>query len=190
MTTSRSDRVRNVFSRPRWYLGKGAHVAVRASIVRELLGELDHARILDLGCGDGTLSLQYLSETNELTLLDLSPEMLAVARGNTPDPLMGNVRFLQQNLLEYDGRSRFHVVLCVGVLAHVADLERTVAKISELLMPGGRCVLQYTDFDRLLGKTLYLYYRGREKLGGSRYSPRRTSHRRILALASRAEAPD
>ena len=66
------DEVRERFEEPEFYLGKPFGVAVRALVVRRLLGHVEGAAVLDIGCGDGSLSLQFASAGNRLTLIDLS----------------------------------------------------------------------------------------------------------------------
>ena len=61
------------FQKPEWYFTKlGYHVRVRIETVAEFLNGATLDRILDIGCGDGSISLQLLKEENRLTLLDLS----------------------------------------------------------------------------------------------------------------------
>ncbi|MBI4521774.1 MAG: hypothetical protein HY701_13110 [Gemmatimonadetes bacterium] len=53
----REERVRAFFQQPDRYLGKSFVVRVRQRIVRDLLGDLRNQRILDVGCGDGRVSM-------------------------------------------------------------------------------------------------------------------------------------
>ena len=45
---------------------------------------VDRSLILDIGCGDGSLSLPLLDDRSRLTLLDFSEGMLERARQNIP----------------------------------------------------------------------------------------------------------
>lgn len=159
---SRSERVKRFFDKPHLYLHKDSGVFIRALIVRRLLGELSHSRILDLGCGDGRISLQYISQTNQITLVDLSDAMLKIARQNTPETLKTNVNYINTDLHTFESRDKFDVVICIGVLAHVVSIEDTVAKVAGFLKPGGRCIFQITDADHFLGKFLVNFYRIRD----------------------------
>jgi 2-polyprenyl-3-methyl-5-hydroxy-6-metoxy-1,4-benzoquinol methylase len=150
---SRSERVKSFFDKTHLYLNKDFGVSIRALIVRKLLGELSHSRILDLGCGDGRISLQYISQTNHITLVDLSDNMLEIARKNTPETLKTNVDYINTDLQKYEAGEKFDVVICIGVLAHVVSVEETVAKVVRFLKPGGRCIFQITDADQYLGNS-------------------------------------
>src|SRR6266550_8275118 len=80
LMTSRTPSVKTFFDNTDVYLRKSFGVSVRSFVVRSLLGELEGSAILDLGCGDGSISLQYLSPTNRITLVDLSGKMLERAK--------------------------------------------------------------------------------------------------------------
>lgn len=156
---TRHESVKSFFDKTHLYLHKNFNVSIRALIVRTLLGELNHARILDLGCGDGRISLQYVSPTNHITLVDLSDNMLDIARENTPKTLKTHVSYINMDLQQYETRGQFDVVLCIGVLAHVVSVAETVTKVASFLKPGGRCIFQITDADQCLGKFLVTFYR-------------------------------
>src|SRR5437773_215132 len=97
-----SQRVKAYFDQPSRYLHHRFNVAVRAEIVRDFLKDLTSCNILDIGCGNGAISLQFLSPTNKLTLMDLSSEMLGIARESTPQHLQANVTYLQQDFQSWN----------------------------------------------------------------------------------------
>ena len=80
---SRLERARTHFANPSPYLTGNYYISLRARIVKQLLGEISNCRILDLGCGDGTISLQFLAANNHITLVDSSDGMLERAKLNT-----------------------------------------------------------------------------------------------------------
>ena len=181
---SRSERVKSFFDKTQLYFHRDFGVSIRALIVRELLGELSHSHILDLGCGDGRISLQYLSQTNHLTLVDFSDNMLEIARKNTLETLKTNVDYINIDLQKYESEETFDVVICIGVLAHVIFVEETVEKVARFLKPGGRCIFQITDVDHCFGKLLMNFYRIREFIvHSSGYSVNRTRLSHITNLA-------
>ena len=67
-------------------------------IVGELLGEVVHAKVLDVGCGDGSISRQLLGAENELTLLDLSPHMLELAETRAPPQHRARMTLVQEDI--------------------------------------------------------------------------------------------
>jgi ubiquinone/menaquinone biosynthesis C-methylase UbiE len=181
---SRSVQIEGFFDKTHRYLHKDSGVSVRAMIVRSLLGDLSHSRILDLGCGDGRLSLQYLSPTNDITLVDVSANMLEIARTRTPAALASRIKYINADFHRYQADELFDVVICVGVLAHVVSIEDTVAKVAGFLRPGGRCIFQITDTDRFLGNLLVTLDRMRESVGHARgYAVNKTGLSQISRVA-------
>jgi 2-polyprenyl-3-methyl-5-hydroxy-6-metoxy-1,4-benzoquinol methylase len=116
---SKSAKVEAFFSDPDPYLRNNCAIAVRSTLVKDLLGEIRHSRILDLGCGDGSVSVHFLAQRNSVTMLDLSWAMLERARANTPPEYRSRVDYVNADLLDFEAERPYDVVLCIGVLAHV-----------------------------------------------------------------------
>lgn len=143
--TTRTDQVRTFFETPERYLGRDFGIRLRAEIVRDLTGGLSPGRILDAGCGDGSMSLPLLGPAVHLTLVDLSAEMLAVARRRTPDTAAGRVDYVRSDILRFHSDRPFDLVVSLGLLAHVDDPAGAIGHLASLVAPGGHCVLQCTD---------------------------------------------
>lgn len=77
------ETVRSYFDRTERYLSVRYYIDTRVQIVEELCGNMKGAHILDVACGDGAISKQlYMRGDNERTLLDISSNMLAIAKRN------------------------------------------------------------------------------------------------------------
>ena len=100
------------------------------------------ARVADLGCGTGTLSVLLAEEGYDVHGLDLSPEMIdrAVAKAAaTPDL---PVSFAVGDASEPDlPEGRFDVVLSRHVLWALPDPAAGLRRWCDLLAPGGRLLL-------------------------------------------------
>jgi len=139
--------VRPLFQTPDWFLkGKRYNIRLRSEIVREFLGDGQFNSILDIGCGDGSLSLPLLTQSNRLTLLDISIGMLDAARANIPSGLAANVRIINDDFMQTQLEPRsYDLIICVGVLAYVKSPDATIAKIASLLKPGGSVITENTN---------------------------------------------
>jgi len=95
------------------------------------------ARVLEAGCGPALLwrrNLERIDPTWRLTLTDLSPGMLDVARTVLGDRAEYVVADLQE--LPFADAS-FDVVLANHMLYHVPDRPRAFAEVARVLVPGG-----------------------------------------------------
>jgi 2-polyprenyl-3-methyl-5-hydroxy-6-metoxy-1,4-benzoquinol methylase len=160
---TKEQRVKCFFDQTDVYLKNKSAIRIRAEIVQELIGGIDHARILDIGCGDGSLSRSLLHETNQAYLLDISNAMLKIARRNTPPEFQESTAYINADFLKYKPAVLFDAILCVGVLAHVGSVSEAITHISNLLVPTGCCVLQFTDQAHLLARIQLASYNFRRK---------------------------
>jgi len=162
---SHTEQVAAYFHNPRPYLQRSYNITLRREIVQEMVGNLTPARILDIGCGDGSLSLQLLKGQTRLVLLDLSEQMLAEARANVPAELGGNVEALCGDLMSTELEpGGFDLILCMGVLAHVDSPADFIRKVCSLLRPGGSAVVTVSCGRHFFGRMRKLYLNLRDAI--------------------------
>jgi len=107
----------------------GAHLIER---LHPRPGEL----ILDVGCGDGTLTADIAASGARVIGIDSSPEMVEAARRRGLD-----VRLMAAERLDLE--ERFDAAFSNAALHWVRDLEGAVAGIARHLEPGGRFVGEF-----------------------------------------------
>jgi len=92
-------------------------------------------RLLDVACGTGAY-LAHLSPIYQVAGLDLSEEMLAIARQRNPE-----TPFYQSDLVEFDLGQRFDVIIClgsaIGYVKTLARLQQAIRTLARHLVPGG-----------------------------------------------------
>ncbi len=121
----------------------------RAAIVLELVERHrpKPASVLELACGTGAI-LERLDGVADRTGLDVSAEMLALARARLP-----GVTFVHGNMRAFDLGRRFDAVLCVfDSLNHLLDFrewESTFAAVADHLEPGGLFVFDVNTLGEL-----------------------------------------
>ncbi|MFF8774885.1 class I SAM-dependent methyltransferase [Kitasatospora sp. NPDC015120] len=111
----------------------------------ELTGALDAFRpagsVLELACGPGTWTPRLLRYADEVTAVDASPEMLAIAARRVPQG--APVRFVEADLFTWEPDRRHDVVFMGCWLSHVpAGRFRSFwSLVDAALAPGGRVFL-------------------------------------------------
>ena len=98
-------------------------------------------RVLEVGCGPGVLAARLLRGGVELTAIDVSEEQVAEAR-------VRGVPALASDFLSFVGPS-FDALLFTRSLHHISPLEAGLAKIRELLRPGGLVVADEFAHDEM-----------------------------------------
>lgn len=102
-------------------------------------------RVLDVGCGTGLLTRE-LEVSVQVVGLDLSPEMLEVARQGRPSGIW-RVHSYHQPIPPDLGR--FDVALAIGCLDFCENLREVLEHLTAALKPGGRML--FTVLERRQG---------------------------------------
>jgi ubiquinone/menaquinone biosynthesis C-methylase UbiE len=77
------------------------------------IGNLEGARVLEIGCGDGRLTFRYAPAVRSVLAIDPHGEAIAKARNALPAELAERVRFEVGSALELDQpRGSFDACLC------------------------------------------------------------------------------
>lgn len=121
-----------------------ADVAVREAWRSLLLGVLPPApaRVADLGCGTGTLSLLLAEEGYAVDGVDSSPAMVELARAKTVARTGDRCTFEVADAADPPlAAGAYDVVLCRHVLWALPDQAAVLRRWVDLLAPGGRLVL-------------------------------------------------
>lgn len=95
---------------------------------------------LDVGCGEGTFARMLARRGVEVLALDISPEMIALARDRTTPDLSVTYRVGDIMREALPGQT-FDVVVSVNMVHHVS-LKQIVPKLAELVAPGGTLLIQ------------------------------------------------
>lgn len=151
---TKSPLVREEFERPDRYLTRRRYdIRLRTTVVEEFLKDKAFQDVLDIGCGDGSISLALLAPDKHITLLDFSSTMLSAARACVPHLLKDHVEVRQEDFMKasFEPES-YDVIICVGLLAHVDSPDEFVKKVRSLLRPQGFVILEFTDAFHFMGR--------------------------------------
>ena len=146
------------------YLTNVFNIKIRTEIIKELLK--DHAypeKVLDIGCGDGSLSIMF-AKRSELVLVDIAENMLNKAKENLEKVQVARTpAILKGNIFTLEIEEKFDLILCIGVVAHSQNTEQLVKRIYDLLLPNGKAIIQVSDSEHFRYKKFdYKYGPGYE----------------------------
>jgi SAM-dependent methyltransferase len=117
--------------------------------VLELAGLREGARVADLGCGVGTVTVllaEMVGPTGRVVGVDLSAEQLEEARERAASAGATNASFVRASATETGlPRGSFDLVYCRYLLLHLADPEACLREMRALLRPGGVVVCEDGD---------------------------------------------
>jgi len=123
------------------------HSSVQFDFARALLDLLslrgDEA-VLDLGCGDGKITVEVarLVPQGKAVGIDSSPEMIGFAQAKFPPAQYPNLEFAVMDAQAITFQEQFDLVLSNSALHWVADHRPILQGIARGLKPGGKAMMQ------------------------------------------------
>lgn len=95
-------------------------------------------RLLDFACGTGILTLRMAPHVSRVQAIDISPRMAALCRKKAAAQGIANVSVANLDLFDPSLEpGSFDVITAFNVMCYLPDLPKVLARIRELLAPGG-----------------------------------------------------
>lgn len=168
------DKIARDYDRMNHLMTAGLDRRWRKSAVQGL-----HGKVLDVACGTGDMAVELLRQGCSVTGVDLSKEMMAIAKRKAPQ---AEYSLADVERLPF-GDASFDAVTCAFGVRNFVHLEQGLHEMLRVLKPGGRMViLELATPDSSLIRPFYNLYTRRiipwlgQRLAGSReaytYLPR------------------
>jgi len=110
--------------------------------LKKILGKHKKLKILDYGCGVGTISLYLASHGHDVIGIDVSKNAIKIAKSNAKSLKLKNIKFF---LLDKTNRNKmkkiFDLVLMIEVIEHVPNDKKVIKEISGYLKKDGYLIL-------------------------------------------------
>lgn len=109
-------------------------------------------KVLELACGSGSMSILFAKAGYDLIGLDLSEEMLMIAKDKALRDRV-KIGFFQQDMTEYELNQKFDTVLCIcdGMNYVLEDeaLERLFSRVHQSLKDEGTFIFDISTYYKL-----------------------------------------
>ena len=95
-------------------------------------------KVLDFGCGAGATAIAFAPFVEHILAIDISERMLQIAREEAKTAGIDTVTFEQAAIEDFGAPDEgYDAVLGLRVLPYLADPDAAIAKVRQLLKPGG-----------------------------------------------------
>ena len=170
MKETKANEVRSFFEQPEVYLTYDYNLRLRLDTIREFIGDSYFEEVFDMPCGTGDLSIPLLDQFGDLTMMDFSGNMIAHAANHVPEEAQDKVRLIRSDFYAYGFEGRqFDLVMAIGILAHIDNPMMFLTQIARLVKPGGKLIVQNTNYASSYTKLIRLYHRVKRLVGKSNY---------------------
>lgn len=112
---------------------------------------LKNKKILDIGCGVGTIDFYLASKGAEVLGVDISENGIKMANKNASNlNLKSNTKFKVMNFPNKVPEGKFDIIICSEILEHLTDDDLAVKKIKTLLNKNGIIIASSPSENSLL----------------------------------------
>ncbi|MBX3023487.1 methyltransferase domain-containing protein [bacterium] len=116
--------------------------AAAIQLIVDTAGTTADDTVLDVACGPGLVACAFARTARQVTGIDLTPAMLAHARGLAAEQGLGNVTFEQGDALPLPyAEASFSIVVSRFAFHHFQDPAAALAEMRRVCRPGGRVVV-------------------------------------------------
>ncbi|MEM8545349.1 MAG: class I SAM-dependent methyltransferase [Cyanobacteria bacterium P01_H01_bin.119] len=131
-------------------------IADEAAYQKKLAVTRDYFRpdmeVLEIGCGTGSTAILHAPYVKHIRAIDFSANMIAIAQGKAEAEHIQNVTFEQATIEDLDVPDQsLDAVLALSILHLLQDKEAAIARIYQMLKPGGI----FATSTACLGNTLW-----------------------------------
>ena len=95
---------------------------MRALMLAQLPADLTGVRVLDAGCGAGQMTAELAARGAIVTAVDISPQLVDIARLRLPEAYAGRVTFVAGDMTANHGRQDYVVAMDSLIYYDTADL--------------------------------------------------------------------
>ncbi|MBF0358196.1 MAG: methyltransferase domain-containing protein [Magnetococcales bacterium] len=101
------------------------------------ISEFKGKKVLEAGCGGGQHSKWMAEQAASLTSVDLNTVDLALERNQGTD----NINFIKADIATMELGEQFDIVICIGVIHHTDDPDKTFHNLYKHLKPNGKMII-------------------------------------------------
>ncbi|MHA1480558.1 MAG: class I SAM-dependent methyltransferase [Candidatus Thorarchaeota archaeon] len=121
--------------------GTPHHKMILNPCVENLVGTVKGKRVLDAGCGEGYLTRHYASKGADVTGVDISKNLIEIARDKSPEDLLLDYKVDDICHMDSIADNSFDIVLCNLVILNVPCFKEAFSEFNRVLVPGGILVI-------------------------------------------------
>ncbi len=115
----------------------------RIEIVKKAIDEFAGGKVIvDVGCGEGYITLNYAKKVKKVVCSDISENALRKAARNFKEKGIANFEIHPADAAATGLKGNFDAVLCCSALDHVPDPLKVIKELSRLAKTGGYVLLE------------------------------------------------
>lgn len=102
----------------------------------------NNGMVLDAGCGSGSLSIALAPHVRHVVGIDLSPQMISLAKEQATDANARNVSFVIGDIQQPGIRENLFDIVISNFVLHHTSIQFTIPLLTNIIAPGGWFIMQ------------------------------------------------
>ncbi|MEK7164929.1 MAG: class I SAM-dependent methyltransferase [Patescibacteria group bacterium] len=131
--------------------GHDLYAAAKFQIIFDYLRGKESLRILNAGCGSGELSFMLANAGHTIVGIDPAAEYIELAKRQLAPEFSNRCIFAVDTIEDHKANSLYDCAIVTDVLEHIKDDQGALAKLRELVRPGGLIIIAVPALPALFG---------------------------------------
>lgn len=123
----------------------------------------ENVSALNIGCGSVSFGIDLGSKCKNVTAIDISPKMVAIAKKNAIEKnLQKNINFICSDILQYEPETKYDIVFANFFLNTFKqkDVSKVLKHILSMVKPGGLfCIADEVNANKVISRIELLLFR-------------------------------
>lgn len=118
-------------------------VKIISNEIRNNLGDVKLNKGLEFGCGTGLITFNLTDLFNDVTLIDISSEMIEVVNEKIEKFNLNNCKTISCDLMKSDNLEKYDCIYTSMAMHHIIDVEEILNRFYEILNEKGKlCIVE------------------------------------------------
>lgn len=101
--------------------------------IRQIISESDLSHVLEVGCGTGSLLLEYIDNASECTVVEISAKAIEYVKNRLNSKQQQKINFRHESVLNVHNHQKYSIVIVNSVIQYLPSIHALITTLTQLI---------------------------------------------------------